>query len=315
MTTQRTNYRTSKIKTFLFFLLLATIFWVLTKFSKDSSANVLANLVYINVPTGVSVSEKNIDEISFSISGNGFEMLSYKLQSPTIEIDLANYYEKGDSLILISSSELSNLISEQLESKNRITSMSKEELLLTLDTLVTKVVPIELITDITFKEGYNAIEPLHIKPDSVQISGPSELVAEIDIVQTTMYSNNAISEDISEDILLDTDSLGELSLLPTKVELSAKISEFTQKELSVPIEILNVPSDVNLRLLPEETMISFNVSVHRFNSVTASDFKVVCDYSKKTPNGLFLLPKITTQPNGIYHVELHTKQVEYLIFK
>ena len=71
MVSENTKNKNPKIKSFLFFLLLATLFWFLTKFSRDSEATLTTTLDYINIPDSVIVTNDNVKEITFDVSGNG----------------------------------------------------------------------------------------------------------------------------------------------------------------------------------------------------------------------------------------------------
>ena len=82
------NYKNSKVKWFLFFLFLATIFWVLTKFSREFTTTLQARINYENIPETAALSEKNINSIAFDLTANGFEILFYKFKKPTIDVEV-----------------------------------------------------------------------------------------------------------------------------------------------------------------------------------------------------------------------------------
>ena len=54
------KHKNLKVKRFLFFLLLAAIFWVLTKFSREFTATMVAKIQYENVPENAALSEGNL---------------------------------------------------------------------------------------------------------------------------------------------------------------------------------------------------------------------------------------------------------------
>jgi len=315
MTGKTRKYRTIKLKSFLLFLLLALLIWVLTKFSKESTATVHTNLVFTNLPGTVSISPNTPKDLDFDISANGFQFLSYKLNVPTIDIDISRFYEEGDTLILISNSELNKIISSQLDNYTRVSQISLDELWIDLDPIVTKKVAIQFISEIEFKEGYKSLGKVILRPDSVEVSGPSEVLDSIRTVITETFVKKDVSETINGTLVLQNPNSSTLVLSNETTELQLIVEEFTQKRLSLPIEITNVPSDIELKLIPESIIVSFEVSLSKFNSITDEDFRIVCDYSTRSSEENFMIPKLLTIPDGLYHIELETKKIEYLIFK
>lgn len=315
MTGQKKKYKTSKIKSFLFFLLLALVFWVLTKFSEETTAAINANLAFINLPSSVSISPKTPSEIEFDVSANGFEFLSYNINAPKINIDVSKYYKEGDTLISISNSELDKIIMAHFGNDTRVSNLSLNTLEVPLDVLVSKKVPVKLISEITYKEGYKPVGNPVLKPDSVVISGPSASVYAVDSIISETYTNKSVSETLEGVVNLQLENDLDISISEETINLRIVVEEFAQKRLTLPVEVINVPQDIQLKLLPESIVMSFDVSVNQFNSISENDFKVICDYALRSSGENILVPKLVAQPEGLYHIEWSTRKVEYLIFK
>ncbi len=310
--TQR-NYKASKVKMFLFFLLLALIFWFLTKFSNESTATVNGYLSYTNLPEAVMVGKDNLSEVSFDVSATGFQFLSYKLNEPTIDIDISSRYSQGDSLVTITNSELIKIISEQLDNNTLVRNTSLAELNISLDVLSQKKVNVALVNEMSFKEGFRLLGPVTITPDSVVVSGPSSALESLENVITTTFNAKNVASNVDEQLLLLLPD--ELQTSTKEVRITATVEEFSQKKLAIPIEVINLPEEVNIKLIPNEVTLSFDAAMSRFNLITASDFRLICDYSIISEGENFMVPRLTDEPNGIYHVEIDPKRVEYLIFK
>jgi hypothetical protein len=315
MTGRKQKYRASKIKSFLFFLLLALVFWILTKFSEESTAFVNSNLVFTNLPDSVSISPETRNEVAFTISANGFQLLSYKLKAPTIDIDISRYYEAGDTLVLISDSELTKIISKQIDNNNGVRNLSVDQLKVYLDVMVTKKVPVNLISDITFKDGYKLVGVIKLNPDSVIVSGPSTALRKMGSISSETFVQRDISESTATSVGLLIPSNSAITLSESEVGLQMEVAEFSQKRLTLPVEVINVPADVTLKLIPESIVISFDVSVNGFNNISERDFRIVCDYATKSSEEPIMVPKLIQQPEGLGHIEWSTKRIEYLIFK
>ena len=108
------HFKNSKLKAIFFFLLLATVFWVLTKFSRQYTATAKANIHYLNIPEETQITDETIKEIDFELTTSGFEFLYYNLKNPSIDIDIKKFYVEGEKNVIIPKVELVRLISSQL---------------------------------------------------------------------------------------------------------------------------------------------------------------------------------------------------------
>lgn len=314
-TKPKRTYNTGKIKKFLFFLFLAILFWVLTKFSKEYTATVDANIVYKSIPNETLLAENNPEELSFDLTSNGFEFFYYKIKQPVISVNISDYYTKGNKTVSITDTQLIDLIANQLDKNLSVKNLSLNTLKINLELLVSKKVPVFSKADISFKKGYMSLDTLTIKPDSVLLSGPAEILEKFDSIPTQSKSFKNIDEDFRETIELEVPDAPSLSVSPEETELSLRVQEFTQKQITLPIEVANLPQGTIIKLIPEVTKISFNVPVKDFNTVSENDFHLYCDFSKKNEKENFMLTQFSKKPKGIRDLEVKDKKIDFLIFK
>ncbi|MDC8004964.1 hypothetical protein POV27_12955 [Aureisphaera galaxeae] len=315
MAENRNTYKTSKVKSFLFFLLLAMIFWILAKFSTETTALVYANILYDNVPEHISVTKEGSDKLSFEVETNGFQALSYGFKQPSISIDISRYYKEGDTVVVLENADLVQLIATQLDNSSGINNLSSNSLRVSLDRLEMRKVAVKSMVEIQYKEGYRNLGALQIQPDSVLLVGPLQKLEKIDFIETENEVVKNASDRIEKKIKLKVPEDPELSIKTDEVSISAAVEEFTQKQFPISVQLINAPRDVEVKLLPSEINVSFNVAMSRFNSVSPNDFRLVCDYRNRNEAESFLIPSLETYPNDLYDVEVATKRVEYLIFK
>ncbi len=315
MPTPTRTYKTSKVKSFLFFLLLAMIFWILAKFSKETTALVYANVGFDNAPENISVASSSSEKLSFELTTNGFEALSYKFNEPSIVIDVSRFYKEGDSVIVLENADLIKLISSQLDNASGINNLSQNSWTVFLDRLETRKVPVQLVTEINYKEGYRNLGPIAIQPDSVTIVGPLQKIKGIMAINTEKIEEKNASDRIERKIKLQLPDDAEISVKTTEVDVLIEVEEFTQKQFLVPISLINAPLDTEVKLLPNEIMVTFDVAMSQFNAISPSDFKLVCDYRERNEDESYLWPVMERYPEDLYNMELATKRVEYLIFK
>lgn len=309
------KYNTGKIKKFLFFLFLAILFWVLTKFSREYTATVDATIIYKSIPNETLLTENNPEELSFDLTTNGFEFLYYKLKNPTVTIQISDYYQKGNKTVTLSDAQLTSLISSQLDKNLTVKNVSIDTLKINLELLVSKKVPVFSKAEIDYREGFMSLETLQIKPDSVQVSGPLEVINAIDSIPTISKKYTGIDSNFSETIKIETPDATSVSITPETVLISLNVQEFTQKEITLPIQIINLPPETIVKLIPKVTKVTFNVPIKSYNTISEKDFRITCDFSKRNRTENFMLVQFSKKPDGIRDIELKDKKIDFLIFK
>lgn len=308
-------FNNSKLKAILFFLLLATLFWALTKFSRQYTATATATIRYLNAPESTQVKDNSPEGIDFNLTTSGFEFLYYKFKRPIVNINLRNFHKKGSKEIVISKYELIGILSSQLKADIAIRNLRNDEITIGLDPLIRKQVVIKANTKFTYKDGFRSLDSLKIEPDSVVLSGPASYLNEIDFVTTGLLSKDNIDKTFSQLVSIIGAKNAKVSIDPMKVNISLSVAEFSQKKVIVPIELINVPQGTIVKLIPKEVMVIFTVSVNDFKYVTANDFKLVCDFDKRNRNEDYIFISLEEYPLGIYNTELSAKKIDYLIFK
>ena len=314
MESENKKNRNLKFNSFFFFLFLATIFWFLSKFSEDIETNLSSTINYINVPEDVILTKNNIKEINFDVAGNGFQLLYQKLIKPNIDIDISRFSKETDSMLNITGPEIEKLITEQLK-LSQIKNLSQQNILVHLDRNANKKVPVLFNSQISFREGYFQYGEIVLKPDSVLLSGPSEILDTIYHIPTKQLKKKDVTEKFSETISLNLPKNNNLFVKPVNINVTVDAEEYSQMSMKIPLEVINLPEDLNLKLFPEALDVTFDISIKDYGYLEPTDFKIVCDYSKRIEDGSFMIPKLVKSPEIIQHIELGTKKVQYLIFK
>ena len=308
-------FKNSKLQVFFFFLLLSLFFWALTKFSREYTATVVSKVTYTNIPKTSLLAEGNPEEISFDLTENGFEFLFYKIKSPITSINVSAYLNESSNEVVITEGELKRIITKQISSKISIKNLSPSSISLKLDSLVSKKIPVIPFTEFIFKDGFRPISTVSVTPDSIVVSGPSEFIKEIDSIRTAFFSETNIETNIDAKIDLEEFTQKDVSIEPTEVVVSLLVDEFSQKQMVLPIKVLNTPIGTTIKLIPNVVEISFSASLSNFKNIIESDFELVCDYAERNQEENFMIPKLIRKPDSILNIEFGTKKIDYLVFK
>lgn len=309
------RYSNQKIKRFLFFLVIASLFWMLTKFSREFTSSMQAYVNYQNLPETAVLSKDNPDRITFDLTANGFEILFYRFKKPEINIPVNQFYDESNDSFVYPQNEILQQLETQFNKYLEVRNITPDPLKVVLDAVILKKVKVYPQAKFSFRQGFNGIEDFKITPDSVVISGPRASVEKVDSVFTQKLELKDIHKSISEVISIEQPSDDIAAINPSEVSLNWEVAEFSQEQFLLPIEIINLPPGLELKLVPENVQVKFNISLHDFTNISSDNFKIVCDYSKRNREQNFMIPELIKKPEKVVNISMDPKKVDYFIFK
>jgi hypothetical protein len=215
----------------------------------------------------------------------------------------------------IPNKEFSRLITQNFGSSKSIKNLSTESLKVNLDPIVFKKVPVVVLSSIQYKDGFKAVDSLKIEPDSIIIAGPAEVLKTIKMMETVMLKLKEVEHNFSETISVKKPNDEIISIKPIKVTVKALVAEYSQGEFAIPVEVINVPPNTEVKLIPSTITVKFDVSVDDFANISKENFRVVCDFTKMNKDGKFMIPYLELKPNNIHNVVFEPKKVDILIFR
>jgi len=304
-------------KNFFLFVVLAFVLWMLAKFSKEYEATILFDVSYVDLPKNKILQNKPPNMIPIHIKGTGFKLASAKLFGGEIKLSASSLIasKKSQYYILLNQQELT--IEKQMTSGLSIDYFVKDSVFFDLGYLATKKVPIHIDAEINFMSGYDFVNGLSVKPDSVEISGPDGILDTIRQVNTSKVVLNEVHNTIQQEVNLQMDNPAiKLTENIMTVQINAAIDKFTEGVQEVPFEIDNLPEGVKIDAYPKIVKLSFKVGLSNFNKINENSFSVRCDYAFSAQNGLtYLIPKLDVKSELVRDVTIVPGRIDFLIQK
>ncbi len=301
---------------FLICLLIATTLWFLNAMSKDYTTIVSYPVKYINPPKNLFLANKPPEKFDLKVEAYGFTLLRHKLSlsfSPIV-LNLTNItrnLESNSGNYTINSAGLIRRISDQISNEITISEIQPDFIELKFDSLKSKMVPV--IFDITteFKPEFNLKKPISSIPNKVKITGLSAALDTINSIKTKAKSFIKIDTDINKEVEL-TEPEG-ISVTPKRVELKIEVEKVTEKELKIPIKVLNQPENKSVKLFPSEVKVLFTVGLSEFDKITSADFSASVDYNTIEPGSEYLDVIIDKKPPLKQLIKFNPGKVEFLV--
>lgn len=297
-------------------LLIATTLWFLDALSKNYTTTLSYNVKYVNPPENLFLANNPPSKLDLRVEAHGFTLLRHKLAfsfSPIL-LDLSAFTENMESVnndVRVTSESLIRRIGNQVSNEISIAEVSPEAILLRFDTLETRLVPVEAKITLNFKPQFNLSGPLLIKPDSIEISGPAGALDTITFLPTVPVTFDDLETSIEQ--LISVEHPVRTQLSPEKVLLSVPVEKFTEKKITLPVQIINIPEDVQIKLFPPNVTISFMVGLSSYENITSADFTATVDYNQVSTDKETLEVQVEATPLYIQQVKVTPSSVEYLI--
>ncbi|WP_214113462.1 CdaR family protein [Aequorivita echinoideorum] len=275
----------------------------------------VAKIKYENIPETAVLAEDNPSSLTFDLTANGFEILFYKFKRPTIDIQVSEYYSKENENFIISDNELARIVKSKFNRNLAVKNLSVDQLIVHLDPIVLKNVKIIANTQIVFKNGFKATDSIIVEPDSVKISGPAGSLKNIEFVETELFTAKNVDNIISDNVKIANPGADVVSFSPKEVAIKLEVAEFSQGKIMLPVEVINLPPNLNIKLIQKSITISYESSVNDFSTISKENFRVVCDFSKRNEDENFMIPILEKKPMGARNVEFSPKKIDFLVFK
>lgn len=309
-----------KLAIYLVCVCIATIFWFLNALNKQYSVDLTFPVKYTNWPTNKILINNPPDHFSLRVNSFGFTLLRYKLSlafSPLV-FDVNEFTEgklalSAKSEYAIPTRQFISRLSEQVSNELNITDIHPDTLLFLFDKVADRQVRVKPNVSFELKQQHFLNDEITTIPDSVFVSGPESILDTLSFVSTSYQHYKDVDHTIRQNIPLK--GYKNLVLKTKRVLLEVPVEEYTEKRITVPVRIKNLPPEIRVNLFPDKVNVSFMIALSRFKEVETNDFQVTADY-EDIKNKLELLRlKIEIQPSYVHSVSLSPEQIEYLIEK
>lgn len=304
-----------KVKIFSLFLLCATMAWFISNLSDSYTANTYFNLEYVNVPDSLFFAEKHQTEVQVKVHAGGFQLLRLNTFRKNIKVDLKDIEHKADKFFL-RQSVFRKQIEQQLPNSLSLTEVGfSDTLYLDLYKLHTKKVPIIATTKVNLVQNYVLENKLKITPDSIKISGPKTEIDSIEYVKAEEYDFNNVSSSFKQTLsLLLPQDLTNTKFSNESVVVSGEVFRFSEKLITVPVTVLNLPEGVSIRTFPNKVSILCKAKVAALKEIKVSDFSLTADFNDYVDeNSPILKLKLSKKPEGVYSAKLKEEAVEFIL--
>lgn len=311
------SIKSKRLNVFVLFLVSAFLILLFNKLSKEYTNTLAFKIQKLNVPEEDVILNDTLS-LEITLKTHGFKWLKYYFSNPKINVDFKKDVYRKDSVFVWHKSARF-LQNTQFSNQVDVIGISPDTLYFQYDENMVKKVPVVLKSDIKYSPGYDLASDFKLKPDSVTVIGPEIKVSKIHYIETESLALKDVRADVIKTVKLKLPQRNQkhqdLKFSAVQTNLNAKVDKFTEGILKIPVQLVNVPENVTLKFFPKEVNVTYYVSLSDFNTITAKDFNVVCDFSKTVNNQFFLVPELAAYPKQVKNVKINQKRIEFIITK
>jgi hypothetical protein len=303
-----------RLSAFFTCLILAAVAWVFTTLSNTYNFTVKEVLAYKNMPQKRAFHSLQPDTINTTLQGTGWDMLFSKMnfENRKITVDLHTLDSK-DYVVL--SSQLKE-INDHKDFDNQIIGFTPDTLYFDFSNRAVKRVPIRLISSINYQQQYSQSNDVSIKPAYVTLSGPGNVLEHIESWDTDSLTADSVYETVRTTVELQPSKEGNVNIYPKSVQVVVPVEEYTEKEISIPVKLINNHGYYKVKIFPQKVKVTFTTSLNRYAEMDEDLFEASADLNLWQNSGYSSLPvKLSRRPAYCKIVKIEPQNIDFIVRK
>ena len=301
-----------KSLTFIVFLAISTVLWLLIKLSKEYTTQSSFTLQIEDVPCDKWISSPT-QNVKFAFEADGFLTLAHNLireQKRTVSISLNDvpYRLNGDITYSFSSNYVAERLAERLSIGVTDITMNDATIYFNMENLKSKVVPVTLKDELQLQRQYDRYGLPIINPASVTVYGTEEMLADIHTIETQPLVKENVSQSFTETVPLNL-SESPIRCNVSEVEVSVSIEKYTEMDIDVPIQPID---SLEIRFIPSSISVKCLIAIKDYAKTKADAFTASVsadDIASRNP----LLHINLDSPSNVQVLGITPDRVEYII--
>ncbi len=302
----------SEFLLFLFFVLVSCCLWLMLTLNQDYETDIKFSVSVKGVPDDVNIDSQD-RSVVVRVRDRGTTLMNYKLESfMPLSVNYSELVNRKGRLLL-PTAILQKRIKKQMQSATALLSMYPDTLIYYTQESAQRF-PILFNGAITPARQY-AVGDILLTPDSAWIFAPSQVADSIKCIYTQECVRGELRDTLVLTLPLDVPE-GVNSCTPSEVTITVPVYPYAPKVFKLPVQELDFPETYKLRTFPSQVQVMLNVSMDKYNTVSADEFEVGVSYLDVFESeSSTVAVKLLRSPDYATDVVLVPSEVEYIIEK
>ena len=285
--------------------------------SREHETTLILPIHYTDFPADKLLLEEPEQVLKVRVKAEGFPLLYYTIfgrHTLNLSIDDAYWRKKNKQFVAFwMPNNNRRKIKNVLSSSMNLLSVSPDTLYMVFGKKDSKMVPIQMQTDITFKEEFRFENPITVTPNKVMIYGVKSDLDSIEYVASDLLQFTNMDRDKSVEVKLKKKE--RINYQTDRVVVNIDVEQFTEKKLTAVIHANHLPKGYAIKFFPATVDVTLTASIDDYKLLTQDFVRVfvTCNnilHSKKTYLDVQMKEMQYAKMKRIY-----PSRVEYILIK
>lgn len=299
--------------TFFFFLVLSTIFWLMTALNETYEREIGVPAYLVNIPKNVVVTSDMEDTVRVTVRDKGFALLAYTYGEGIrpINVNFQSAITRQSGYGVVSSQELMKMINQRFSGSSKIVQVKPDRLDFHYNYGLSRQVSVKMAGNVVPGKSFY-LARTRFWPEKVTVYGSKQALDSLRFVKTVPINITNFNDTVLRTVALET--IKGVKIVPNTVRIGLYPDILTEENIEVPIMAINMPEGKVLRTFPQRVTVNFIVGASMFRSISPEQFAVVVDYNEiiDHPSDKCSI-HLRETPQGVRNARLKMTQVDYLI--
>lgn len=299
--------------TFFFFLVLSSIFWLMTALNETYEKEIGVPAYLVNIPKNVVITSDMEDTVRVTVRDKGFALLTYIYGEGVrpINVNFQSYVTRQSGYGVVSSQELMKMINQRFNGSSKVVQVKPDRLDFYYNYGLSRQIPVKMAGHVVPSKSFY-LARTRFWPENVTVYGSKKALDSLRFVKTVPINITNFNDTVLRTVALE--KIKGVKIVPNTVRIGLYPDILTEENIDVPITAINMPEGRVLRTFPQRVKVNFIVGASMFRSISPDQFAIVVDY-----NELIQHPSdkcnihLRQTPQGVRNARLQMTQVDYLI--
>jgi len=305
-----------KVRIFTLFLLCSGLAWLISNLGETYSGTTTFDFTYTHAPDSLLLVNTSKGTITAKLQASGFQFLGFNFRKQQVPIDLSKVKQKG-TVHYITHNDYRLQLEQKLPNAIQLVEiLDKDTLFFNFFEVYTKTVKVFPKFRINLAQNHLLDGTLTLVPETIQITGPKNEIDTIINIWTKEQRSEALTSNFSKTLKIDKPvALKNTKFSADEIVVSGSVSRFSERILNVPVVVVNLPEDLEIRTFPTTVPVLCQAKLEELKNLQTTDFVVSVNYEEINTSANVLNVSLQRQPINIHSARLLKTQVEYILKK
>lgn len=300
------------VLTYLLFVCVAFVFWVVLSLDTQIQRDFDVPLVIEDVPDSVTIISEVPQKISAIVEGKGSQLVRFMWGGvPAFKIKFSDYSNSDNNTLLVPKGKFDSRLRDYFGQSVDLVSSRPDSLRLIYTSTPGIRLPVHINSDISPYFQYIISGPVKADVDSVTAYAVGGVPRTLTVADTEWIVRTQLKDTSVYEVRIKP--IPGIRFIPDKIMITVPVEPLISKRRTVPVEVVNLPEGIGLITFPSSVDVSYLVPMSDYND----DFpvKAYADYNSLdlTKSKIKLTPSL--MPELYRNVTLYPDSVEYILEK